>query len=131
MQADFLPTRPGPLRTWVLAARVPTLPAAVVPVLVGTATAWRAGYFQPWPFVAALIASLLIQIGTNLANDYFDFRKGADTSDRLGPVRVTQSGLVPPATVRTAAMLAFGLAAMIGVYLIAVGGVPILVIGLF
>lgn len=131
MQADFLPTRPGPLRTWVLAARVPTLPAAVVPVLVGTATAWSAGYFQPGPFVAALVASLLIQIGTNLANDYFDFRKGADTSDRLGPVRVTQSGLVAPATVRTAAMLAFGLAALIGVYLIAVGGAPILAIGLF
>ena len=131
MQADFLPTRPGTIRTWVLAARVPTLPAAVVPVLVGAATAWSAGFFQPGPFVAALAASLLIQIGTNFANDYFDFRKGADTSDRLGPVRVTQSGLVPPATVRAAAMLTFGLAALIGAYLIAVGGLPILVIGLF
>ena len=131
MQADSLPTRPGPIRTWVLAARVPTLPAAVVPVLVGTATAWSAGFFRPGPFVAALAASLLIQIGTNLANDYFDFRKGADTSERLGPVRVTQSGLVPPATVRNAFILTFGLADLIGVYLIAVGGPPILVIGLF
>ena len=130
MQADFLPTRPGPIRTWILAARVPTLPAAIVPVLVGTATAWNAGAFRPGPFFAALVASLLIQVGTNLANDYFDFRKGADTSDRLGPVRVTQSGLVPPATVRWAAILTFGLAALIGVYLMTVGGLPILVIGL-
>lgn len=129
MQADFLPTRPGPIRTWVLAARVPTLPAAVVPVLVGSAVAWNAGYVRPGPFLAALLASLLIQIGTNLANDYFDFRKGADTSERLGPVRVTQSGLVPPNTVRNAAMLSFGLAALIGLYLVAAGGWPILAIG--
>src|ERR671933_220831 len=94
MQADHLPGRPGPLRTWILAARVPTLPAAVVPVLVGTATAWTEGHLRPLPFVAALVAALLIQIGTNLANDYFDFRKGADTAERLGPVRITQSGLV-------------------------------------
>ncbi len=130
MQADFIADRPGPIRTWVLAARVPTLPAAVVPVLVGSATAWAAGAFKLGPFLAALVASILIQIGTNLANDYFDFRKGADTPGRLGPVRVTQSGLVPPATVRAATMLTFGLAALIGVYLVAVGGLPILVIGL-
>ena len=68
----------------------------MVPVLVGTAAAWAEGYFRPLPFVAALVAALLIQIGTNLANDYFDFRKGADTAERLGPVRITQSGLVPP-----------------------------------
>ena len=130
MQADHLPIRPGPLQTWVLAARVPTLPAAVVPVLVGTAAAWSDGYFRAGPFVAALLASLLIQIGTNFANDYFDFRKGADTAERLGPVRITQSGLVPPETVRTATMLVFGLAALLGVYLTIVGGLPILVIGL-
>jgi 1,4-dihydroxy-2-naphthoate polyprenyltransferase len=130
MQADHLPIRPGPIQTWVLAARVPTLPAAVVPVLVGTAAAWTEGHFRFGPFVAALVASLLIQIGTNLANDYFDFRKGADTADRLGPVRITQRGLVPPETVKTATMLVFGLAALIGVYLTLVGGLPILVIGL-
>jgi 1,4-dihydroxy-2-naphthoate octaprenyltransferase len=130
MQADHLPNRPGPLRVWVLAARIPTLPAAVVPVLVGSAVAWTAGQFRPWPFVAALVASLLIQIGTNLANDYFDFRKGADTAERLGPVRVTQSGLVRPQTVRTATIVTFGLAALIGIYLSVVGGLPILVVGL-
>jgi 1,4-dihydroxy-2-naphthoate polyprenyltransferase len=129
MQADHLPTRPGPLRTWILAVRVPTLPAAVVPVLVGTATAWSEGHFRLLPFVAALVAALLIQIGTNLANDYFDFRKGADTAERLGPVRITQSGLVRPETVRTATILTFGLAVLVGIYLIVVGGWPILVIG--
>ncbi len=129
MQADHLPIRPGPIQTWILAARVPTLPAAIVPVLVGTAAAWADGHFRAGPFVAALVAALLIQIGTNLANDYFDFRKGADTAERLGPVRITQSGLVPAETVRTATILVFGLAAAIGVYLSDVGGLPILVIG--
>src|SRR5215208_4420990 len=129
MQADHLAGRPGPLRTWVLAARVPTLPAAVVPVLVGTAAAWAEGFFRAGPFMAALAAALLIQIGTNLANDYFDFRKGADTAERLGPVRITQSGLVPPATTRTAALLTFGLAVLLGGYLTLAGGLPILVIG--
>jgi 1,4-dihydroxy-2-naphthoate polyprenyltransferase len=130
MQADHLPNRPGPIQTWILASRIPTLPAAVVPVLVGTAVAWAEGYFRAGPFVGALVASLLIQIGTNFANDYFDFRKGADTPDRLGPVRITQSGLVPPETVRKATILVFGLAALIGVYLTIAGGLPILVIGL-
>ena len=130
LQADHLPSRPGPLRTWVLAARIPTLPAAVVPVLVGTATAWAGGQLRPLPFLAALVAALLIQIGTNLANDYFDFRKGADTAERLGPIRITQSGLVPAETVRAATVLAFGLAVLVGAYLTVVGGWPILVVGL-
>lgn len=129
MQADHLSGRPGRVQTWVLAARIPTLPAAVVPVLVGTAAAWADGEFRALPFVAALVAALLIQIGTNLANDYFDFHKGADTADRLGPVRITQSGLAPAETVRTATALTFGLAALIGIYLTAVGGWPILIIG--
>jgi len=90
------------MRVWLMAARLPTLPAAIVPVVVGTAAARAQGYFRAGPFVAALLAALLIQIGTNLANDYFDFHKGADTAERLGPVRVTQSGLVAPATVRSA-----------------------------
>jgi 1,4-dihydroxy-2-naphthoate octaprenyltransferase len=99
-------------------------------VLVGTATAAAEGFFRPLPFVAALVAALLIQIGTNLTNDYFDYRKGADTTARLGPVRVTQSGLIAPQTVRAAMVITFGLAALIGLYLVAVGGWPILVIGL-
>jgi 1,4-dihydroxy-2-naphthoate polyprenyltransferase len=121
---------PGPLKVWLMAIRVPTLPAAVVPVLVGSATALADGMLRPWAFVAALLAALLIQIGTNLANDYFDHQKGADTAERLGPTRVTQSGLVAPATVRRAMLICFGLAALCGVYLIYVGGWPILLIGL-
>jgi 1,4-dihydroxy-2-naphthoate octaprenyltransferase len=113
----------------MMAARPPTLPAAVVPVLVGSAAAYRLG-FQPLAFLAALLAAVLIQIGTNFANDYFDFHKGADTAERLGPVRVTQSGLIPPETVRAAMVLVFGLAALVGLYLVFVGGWPILLIGL-
>ncbi|MDQ2996201.1 MAG: 1,4-dihydroxy-2-naphthoate octaprenyltransferase, partial [Chloroflexota bacterium] len=116
-------------RIWLMAARPPTLPAAVVPVLVGTAAVVRLG-FLPLAFVAALLAAVLIQIGTNFANDYFDFHKGADTAERLGPVRVTQSGLLAPNTVRSAMVLVFGLAALVGLYLVFVGGWPILLIGL-
>ena len=130
MSLSFSPSHPGRLRTWVLAARPQTLPAAVAPVVVGSAAAFAAGSFRWLPFLAALVGALLIQIGTNLANDYFDFRKGADTAERLGPVRVTQAGLLAPETVRNGMVVAFGAAALIGVYLIIVGGWPILVIGL-
>ena len=122
-------SRPSRFKAWLLAFRLPTLSAAIVPVLVGSATAAKSGHFQLAPFLATLIAALLIQIGTNLANDYFDFRKGADNADRMGPVRVSQSGLIAPGTVRSAAIFAFGLSALVGAYLIAVGGWPILVIG--
>lgn len=117
------------MRAWIMASRPPTLPAAIVPVLVGTATAIHTGVFKPMPFIAALIAATLIQIGTNLANDYFDYRKGADTAERLGPTRVTQSGLIPPKTVLLGTIIVFGTAALIGLYLVAVGGLPILIIG--
>ncbi len=116
-------------RVWLLAARPATLPAAVVPVLVGVGAAVHNGHFLFWPFLGALVASILIQIGTNLANDVFDFEKGADTAQRLGPPRVTQSGLATPRQVRFAMACSFGAAVLIGLYLIAVGGWPILVIG--
>lgn len=122
-------TTTGPLRAWAMAARPPTLPAAIVPVLVGTAVAAAVGSFRLLPFLAALIASTLIQVGTNFANDYFDFVKGADTHERIGPTRVTQSGLLQPAQVRNAMILTFGLAALFGLYLIFVGGWPILLVG--
>lgn len=122
--------RPSPMRAWMLAARPATLPAAVVPVLVGSATAFAAGSFRPLPFIAALAAAVLIQVGTNFANDYFDFHKGADTAARIGPVRVTQSGLIAVETVRLGMIATFGLAALIGLYLVAIGGWPILLIGL-
>jgi len=123
-------TRPSPLRVWFMAARPATLPAAVAPVLVGTAVAYRAGHFRAAPFLAALVAAVLIQIGANFANDLFDFKKGADTAARLGPTRVTQSGLVSPRGVAVATGLAFVLATLIGLYLVVVGGWPILLVGL-
>jgi len=121
---------PGGLRVWVLAARPRTLTAALVPVLVGTAAAAAQGGMRIVPALAALLAALCIQIGTNLANDYHDFQRGADTHERLGPQRVTQSGLVAPRTVRAAALGTFGLAALLGAYLAVVGGWPILITGL-
>ncbi len=114
---------------WLMAARPATLTAAVVPVLVGTAAASYDGHFKLLPLVGAMMAALLIQVGTNLANDFFDFERGADTADRLGPPRVTQSGLASPQSVRSAMYLAFGAAAAVGVYLVTVGGWPILAIG--
>jgi len=130
MKTTTSPITPSPAKVWLMAIRVPTLPAAVVPVLVGSATALSAGMFKPLAFLAALLASLLIQIGTNLANDYFDHKKGADTAERLGPTRVTQAGLIAPGAVRNAMLASFGLAALCGAYLIMVGGWPILLIGL-
>lgn len=85
-----------PLRIWLMAARPRTLPAAIAPVLVGTALAGSEDHLKPLAFAAALVGSIFIQIGTNLSNDYSDARRGADTEERLGPVRVTAGGLVPP-----------------------------------
>ncbi len=115
---------------WVLAARPKTLPAAAAPVAVGTAVAISEGVFSFWPALAALLGALLIQIATNFANDVFDYKKGADTTERLGPLRVTQAGLLSPGQVMAGMWLTFGLAAVIGVYLVLVGGWPIVVIGL-
>ena len=116
-------------KAWLMAARPQTLPAGSVPVIVGTAAAWGDGQFRPLVFLAALAASLLIQIGTNLANDLFDFKKGADTEERLGPTRVTQAGLLTPEDVAKGMAVTFGLAFAIGLYLVYVGGWPILLIG--
>jgi 1,4-dihydroxy-2-naphthoate octaprenyltransferase len=86
--------------------------------------------FRPGPALAALMGALLIQVGTNLANDYYDHLRGGDTGDRVGPVRVTQAGLIPPTTVRNGAFLVLGLAFLLGIYLVWVGGLPIVVVGL-
>ena len=125
------PDRVDRLYDWFMAARPATLPAAVVPVLVGTTMAIASRHLQPIVFLATLMGSLLIQIGTNFANDYFDFRKGADTVERLGPTRVTQSGIFTPYQVMMATLLTFGLALVDGLYLVSVGGMPIVLIGLF
>jgi 1,4-dihydroxy-2-naphthoate octaprenyltransferase len=117
------------LRIWLMAARPRTLPASLAPVLVGTALAVGEGTFRPLAFVAALVGAIFIQVGTNLSNDYSDARRGADTEDRLGPVRVTAGGLVPPRQVLIATWLSFGIAVLAGIYLIVVAGWVLLAVG--
>src|SRR4051795_13768388 len=120
----------SPVRIWLMAARPRTLPAALAPVLVGTAAAVDVSDdIRVAAFIAALVGSVFIQIGTNLANDYSDARRGADTADRLGPVRVTSSGLVAPRRVLVATWLAFAVAVAAGVYLATVAGWIIIAVG--
>jgi 1,4-dihydroxy-2-naphthoate polyprenyltransferase len=119
----------GTLRLWLLASRPRTLPAAVAPVLVGTSLAATEDELSVLPFLAALIGSVFIQIGTNLSNDYSDARRGADTEDRLGPVRVTAGGLMPPKRVLVGTYVAFGVAVAAGLYLAAEAGWELLVVG--
>jgi 1,4-dihydroxy-2-naphthoate octaprenyltransferase len=121
---------PNVFQVWLLAARPKTLPAAAAPVLVGTAVAVSEQAFNFWPALAALLGAFFIQIGANLANDVFDFKKGADTAGRLGPVRVTQAGLLTPRQVLMGMWVAFGSASLAGLYLIWVGGWPVMVMGI-
>lgn len=125
-----IPTQIPPWRAWILAARPRTLPAAASPVIAATALAWSDGLFHWGAALAALIGALLLQIGANLANDYFDYQKGADTAERLGPLRVTQAGLLKPGHVLVGTMAVFGLASLVGIYLIMLAGWPVVLIGL-
>ena len=118
------------MNAWILAARLPTLPAAVAPVLVGTAAAVHEGRFHLLGALGALVISLAIQIGTNFSNDAFDFLRGADTTRRLGPPRATQKGLLSAKAVLMGASLCYGLAALVGFYFVARYGWPVLVAGL-
>lgn len=120
---------PSGARIWLMAARPRTLPAAIAPVLVGTSLAGFAHVFHPLRFIAALLGAIFIQVGTNLSNDYSDARRGADTEDRLGPVRVTAGGLVPPRQVLIATAVSFGVAVLAGIYLIVVAGWLLLLVG--
>jgi 1,4-dihydroxy-2-naphthoate octaprenyltransferase len=117
------------VRIWLMAARLRTLPAAIAPVLVGTALAGFQHVDHPLRLLAALLGAIFIQVGTNLSNDYSDARRGADAEDRLGPVRVTAGGLVPPRQVLIATYVSFALAVLAGIYLIVVAGWLLLVIG--
>jgi len=114
----------------VLAARLPTLTAAIAPVAVGTACALAVGGFRVGPAVAALFGALAIQVGANFANDVFDYEKGADTDERLGPPRVVHLGLLTGAEMRRGMFVAFGVAMAAGVYLTASAGPVVVVIGI-
>jgi len=120
---------PDPLRTWIAAARLRTLPAAVVPVAVGTACAAASGGVALGPALAALGGALAIQIGTNFANDVFDAERGADGPDRIGPLRAVAAGLITAGAMKRAMIAAFGVATLLGVYLVAVAGWPVVAIG--
>lgn len=123
------PESQGPVRVWLLAIRPKTLAAGAVPVLVGVAAATLAGPLL-WPVaVVTLFAAVLLQIASNLANDYYDFLSGVDTEERLGPVRVTQAGLLAPESVRRGLFVVLASAALLGLYLVGHGGLPILAIG--
>lgn len=115
---------------WKLAIRPRTLPAAAAGVVMGCALAWSDGFFRFDAALACLLAALLLQIGSNLANDVFDFERGTDTPDRLGPMRVTQAGLLTPRQVRVGMAAVFGIAALLGLYLAYLGGLPIILIGI-
>jgi 1,4-dihydroxy-2-naphthoate octaprenyltransferase len=117
------------LQAWGLAIRPRTLPAAAAGVVMGSALAWHDGFFRMDAALACLFAALLLQIGSNLANDVFDFERGADTPERLGPTRVTQAGLLTPKQVKIGMGVVFALAALLGLYLAWLGGLPIIIIG--
>ena len=118
------------LQVWLSAIRPKTLGAAVSPILIGTTMAFADGKGHALAALAALLGALLIQIGTNFSNDYYDYIKGADTEERLGPVRVTQSGQVRPKTMLRNFVMVFGLATLVGIYLVFRGGWPVVIIGI-
>jgi 1,4-dihydroxy-2-naphthoate octaprenyltransferase len=121
---------PGSIRAWILAARPATLTAAFAPVAVGSACAWHVGGFRRDAALAALVGAFLIQIATNFANDMFDFQKGADTEERLGPTRAAQAGLLTVGQLRRGIIVTFALAIGIGIYLTWIAGPAVIVIGL-
>ncbi|MXW24350.1 MAG: 1,4-dihydroxy-2-naphthoate polyprenyltransferase, partial [Chloroflexi bacterium] len=121
---------PSRIGAWVLAARPATLTAAATPVVVGTAVALHAGEAQAGPAAAAMLGALALQVGANLANDVFDFRRGADTAERIGPPRVTQLGILSERQVIGGLIVAFGVATLAGIYLIAVAGWPVAAAGI-
>ncbi len=121
---------PGSLQAWVMAARPHTLPVSIGPVLVGTAVAQVEGGAKILPAIAAGLGALLLQVGSNFANDVFDFEKGADNEDRIGPPRATQLGLLPPAAMKRGMLVVFSLATLVGAYLCWVAGPVIIAVGL-
>jgi 1,4-dihydroxy-2-naphthoate octaprenyltransferase len=123
-------TFPNRFQIWWLAIRPRTLPAAAAGVVAGSALALYDRAFHPFPALAALLVALLLQIGSNLANDVFDFERGADSARSAGPLRVTQSGLLTPAQVKTGMLCVFALAGLIGLYLAFQAGWVVLLIGL-
>lgn len=122
-------SKPSKVKIWLDSCRPKTLPASIAPVMIGAAMAYDIFRIDMLILALTFAAAILIQIGTNLANDYYDFIKGADTSKRQGPVRATQAGFVKPAQMKAAFLLAFALACVCGLYLVFKGGIVILLTG--
>jgi 1,4-dihydroxy-2-naphthoate polyprenyltransferase len=120
---------PGSVQAWILAMRPQTLPVSLGPVLVGSSVAFAAGGLRVGPALAAALGALFLQIGSNLANDVFDFEKGADSETRIGPPRAAQMGLLSPVALKRGMLGVFGLATLCGVYLSWVAGPMILLVG--
>lgn len=118
------------MKDWILAARLRTLPAAIAPVLLGCAIAFKGGTFHFLSALFAMLGAILIQIGTNFANDYFDFVNGADTEDRIGPTRATQAGLITPSAMKRAFIVTFALVVPIVGYMAYRGGWPLIGVGI-
>lgn len=123
-------SRPSGFRIWFEAARPRTLPAAVAPVLVGSALAGHESVFQLAPALLCLGFALLVQVGTNFANDYYDFVQGADTGARVGPRRAVAAGLVSPGRMKRAMILVFVGAFALGLGLVVWGGPWLLLVGI-
>ena len=117
------------MRIWIQAARLRTLPAAIAPVMIGVALAFSSEQFHLLAAASALIGALIIQIGTNFANDYFDFVKGTDNEHRIGPPRATQAGLVAPKTMKFGLYSDFRSPSSLAIYLSIRGGWPLAIIG--
>jgi 1,4-dihydroxy-2-naphthoate octaprenyltransferase len=118
------------LNAWVVAMRPATLPAALAPVAVGSACAHAATGIAIGPAIAAALGALLLQIASNFANDVFDYEKGADRTNRLGPTRAVQAGLITPSQMKRGLVAVLAAAFVLGIYLFAVGGWPIVLLGL-
>ena len=118
------------MHKWIIAIRLKTLPAAISPVLLGSSLSYKYGYFSSLIFFMTLFAAILIQIGTNFANDVYDFEKGTDRDDRLGPIRATQAGLISPKKMKFSMLGTFSIAILVGCYLAWIGGLPIVFIGI-
>ncbi len=122
--------RPGAFKVWVQAVRAVSLSASAIPVLLGVAVAAHDGYFAAGRMVLALLGAIAIQAGTNLINDYYDFRSGADSSESLGPSLVIQHGLLGAEQVWWGGIVAFSIGAAIGLVLVYLCGWPILALGI-
>jgi 1,4-dihydroxy-2-naphthoate octaprenyltransferase len=129
-QSTNLNERTFDWNTWGLAVRLRTLPAAAAGVITGSALAWYDGFFRADAALVCLLTALLLQIGSILAKDVFDFERGTDTAERAGPIRVTQAGLLTPSQVKMGMLVVFGLAGLCGLYLAWLGGWPIILLGI-